>query len=183
MRVLLIRHGHAEHNLAFDTTKNVNVYKSLLYRNSALTVKGIAQCRTAWKPYVDKVYCSPLNRCIQTARIIFGENRRLFLQDGLVETKGPYPCNHRQSLDDIICQNVNVDIDGLDPEYVNSMEHESAGELKVRATAAFRHICKEAAADSLEHIAIVTHHDWIEAILGKSVANASITEVKNPLEI
>ena len=183
MRVFLIRHGHAEHNLAFDTVKQVSVYRSALYRNSALTVKGIAQCSTVWKPYIEKVYCSPLKRCIQTAHIIFGENRRLFLRDDLVETKGPYPCNHRLSLDDIICQNVNVDVDALDPDYVNSMVHETPGGLKARAISSFRSICKEAAADSVEHVAIVTHHDWIEALIGKSVPNASITEVKNPLEV
>jgi broad specificity phosphatase PhoE len=179
MRIFLVRHGHAEHNLAFDLAKNISVYKDPLYRNSSLTEKGVAQCIDAsTKGYnVDKIYCSPLKRCIQTGHLIFGKNRLLFLQDDLIETKGPYPCNHRLPLEEIIYQYGNIVVDDLDPNYINSEKDEGPEELKVRAERSFNRICKDAEFEQLESIAIVTHHDWIEALTGKSVPNASIIEM------
>jgi broad specificity phosphatase PhoE len=184
MKVILIRHGHAEHNLAFDIAKDNSVYRNNLYYNSSLTEKGITQCidasinESTKTSHVNKVYCSPLRRCIQTGHIIFGDNRLLFLEDDLIETKGPYPCNHRLPLEDIVCEYENIVINNLDPHYVNSEKDEGIKALKMRANTSFERICKGAKSENLESIAIVTHHDWIEALTGKSISNASFVELE-----
>ena len=81
MKIYFIRHGHADHNAAFDEQQNTDVYASHKYRHSGLTSKGIGQIEAVKLPEKpQRVYCSPLKRCIQTARIIFGEEEAGALQ-------------------------------------------------------------------------------------------------------
>ena len=103
MKIYFIRHGHAEHNAAYDLSQNKDVYRSFDHKDSHLTEKGIQQIKDVELPVkmprkMDRVYSSPLTRCIQTARILVGEKTILYLHDGLLETQGPYPCNWRPDI-------------------------------------------------------------------------------------
>jgi broad specificity phosphatase PhoE len=178
MRVFLVRHGRAHHNEGFDNV-GPSAYLDIMYRDSKLTETGHRQTMgKAWDIDVQRVYCSPLFRCIQTARNMFGSSRRLYLEDGLLETKGPQPCNLRLSLEELNFRFSNIVTTGLsstDP--VLAAEVEDSYALKTRAEACFKSICDDAKTAGLTSIAIVTHHDWLEALTEKSFKNAEIMEL------
>ena len=173
MKIYFIRHGHADHNAAFDEQQTREVYSSHAYRHSALTTKGIGQIeavKLAQKP--DRVYCSPLKRCIQTARIIFGDDETLYLHDGLLETQGQFPCNWRDWYESFAQSPDNLNIYHLDDAYVPSPVEETMEAVKVRAEACLETIKKEAG--HLDSIAIVTHNDWLESIFGRKFFNGEV---------
>ena len=104
MKLHFIRHGHAEHNAAYEKTQDKSVYRSLDYKDSHLTEKGVQQIKEVELPVypprkMDRVYSSPLTRCIETSRLLVGERNILHLHDGLMETQGPFPCNWRPDID------------------------------------------------------------------------------------
>ena len=100
MKVYFIRHGHAEHNAAFDKFQDKKVYRSFEYKESHLTEKGIKQIKDIQMPVkMDRLYSSPITRCVETSRILVGEDTVLYLHDGLMEIQGPFPCNWRPDLD------------------------------------------------------------------------------------
>ena len=178
MRVYLVRHGRAHHNEGFDNV-GPRAYRDTMYRDSKLTEAGHRQTiGKAWDIHVQRVYCSPLFRCIQTARNMFGSSRRLYLDDGLLETKGPQPCNLRLSLEELNVRFSNIVTTGLSSTNpVMDAEVEDIETLKKRAVACFKSICDDARTAGLTTIAIVTHHDWLEALTQKSFKNAEIMEL------
>ena len=182
MRVFLIRHGHAEHNEGFQKY-GVKAYSDVAYRDSSLTELGHKQTTEAGaylEVSVERVYCSPLRRCIQTARNIFGFERCLYLNDGLSETRGPYPCNDRLEFDEICAQFKNINVSAVSVENINTLEKEDDAALKLRVNACYTAICENAKRAGLDRIAIVTHHDWLEALTGVRFKNAEIIEVSAP---
>ena len=178
MRIYLVRHGRAHHNEGFEKV-GPTAYRDIMYRDSRLVDTGHHQTiGKAWDIDVQRVYCSPLFRCIQTARNMFGSSRRLYLEDGLLETKGPQPCNIRLSLPELRTRFNNITTTGvsaIDPVPQDKVEDTET--LKNRANACFNSICKDAQRAGLTSIAIVTHHDWLEALTEKSFKNAEIVEV------
>lgn len=178
MRIYLIRHGRAYHNEGFDNV-GPSAYRDIVYRDSKLVDTG--HCQTigkAWDIRVERVYCSPLFRCIQTARNMFGSSRRLYLEDGLMETKGPQPCNIRLSLQELRTRFNNITTTGvsvIDPVPQDKVEDTET--LKNRANECFKRMCEDAQRAGLSSIAIVTHHDWLEALTERSFKNAEIMEV------
>ena len=190
MKIYLIRHGHADHNLGFRT-HGEKAYSSTEYYNSALTELGHEQTISVGEKFegripVDRIYCSPLKRCIESARNIFGMKKILYLWDGLVETKGPYPCNHRPPVEEIRASYERVNLENVSPDW-NNLEPledwrdgtEGLIALKKRATRCFEAISAEAQADGLEAIAIVTHCDWIYAIIGTKIKNAEVVAIES----
>ena len=178
MKIYFIRHGHADHNAAFDEQQTTDVYSSHAYRHSALTTKGIGQIEAVELPQKpDRVYCSPLKRCIQTARIIFGSDELLYLNDGLLETQGPFPCNWRDFYETFAESPDNLNIYHLDDTYVPSQVQEEMEDVKRRAELCLETIKKETI--HLDSIAIVTHNDWLESIFGRKFSNGEVF----PLEI
>lgn len=181
MRVYLIRHGNAEHNVGFQKYGEA-AYSDIQYHDAALTELGHTQTIDAGVSIelpIDRVYCSPLRRCIQTARNMFGPYRCLYLDDGLLETRGPYPCNHRLTLGEICAQYKNINVVGVaeQEDDVNRDEHETDAVLKARAVSTYNAICKSAALAGYASIAIVTHHDWLEALTGRRFKNAEVEVV------
>jgi broad specificity phosphatase PhoE len=178
MKIYFIRHGHAEHNAAFDEQQTTDVYSSHAYRHSALTTKGIRQIEAvkfADKP--QRIYCSPLKRCIQTARIIFGNDELLYLHDGLLETQGPFPCNWRDFYETFAQNPDNLNIYHLDDTYVPSQVQEEMEDVKRRAELCLETIKKETV--HLDSIAIVTHNDWLESIFGRKFSNGEVYCLEN----
>ena len=178
MKIYFIRHGHAEHNAAFDEQQTTDVYSSHAYRHSALTTKGIGQIeavKLADKP--QRVYCSPLKRCIQTARIVFGNDELLYLHDGLLETQGPFPCNWRDFYETFAESKDAVNIYHLDDTYVPSQVEEEMEDVKRRAELCLETIKKETV--HLDSIAIVTHNDWLQSIFGRKFSNGEVYCLEN----
>jgi len=123
----------------------------------------------------DRVYCSPLKRCIQTARIIFGSDELLYLHDGLLESQGPFPCNWRDFYDTFAQSTDRFNIYHLDDAYVPSPAEEDMADVKVRAEMCLETIKKESR--HLDSIAIVTHNDWLESMFGRKFFNGEVYQI------
>lgn len=183
MKVYFIRHGHADHNAAYDISQNKNVYRSFDYKDSNLTEKGVQQIKDIELPVkmprkMDRVYSSPLTRCIQTARILVGEKTILHLHDGLMETQGPFPCNWRpdinalqNSLSYYILKDVEKEYKPYTKYYLTNIS-ETHEEIKKRALDTLEQIKKECY--DLDNILIVTHNDWLESLFKRPFKNGEI---------
>ena len=167
MEVVFIRHGHALHNEAFER-EGESAYYSQKYVYSTLTQKGHAQTLGIDMTPVDCVFVSPLVRCIETARNIFGRDRILYLHDGLIETQGHTP-NQRESRD-ALGKYPNVSLKYVKESLVPCTETES--EVHDRALRTIRHILAQSV--GFKRIAIVGHHDWFKVLLKKSFQNAEV---------
>jgi alpha-ribazole phosphatase len=173
MKIFFIRHGYAEHNAAFDEHQTTDVYSSHAYRHSALTTTGIVQIEAVKLPEKpQRVYCSPLKRCIQTARIIFGDDELLYLHDGLIETQGPFPCNWRDFYETFDQSKDAINIYHLSDRYVPSQIEEYMEDVKRRAELCLETIKKETG--HLDSIAIVTHNDWLQGMFGRKFFNGEV---------
>jgi broad specificity phosphatase PhoE len=170
MDVYFIRHGHALHNARFEAIGEA-AYASVEHAYSHLTEKGHIQTLTVCVPHVDAVYCSPLVRCIQSARNIFGD-KMLHLYDGLIETQGEHPCNVRESTDVIQSKYGAVSTIQLKGNGLNVVE--TPAMVKERAEQTLTSILHTAWIHNYNSIAIVTHHDWLQELLGKSLTNAEV---------
>lgn len=178
MRIYFIRHGHAQHNEAFDKTQDRKVYESYDYMYSELTEKGISQIKEIHlEEKIQKVYCSPLKRCYQTARIIFGNSEMLYYYDGLMETQGPYPCNYRENYDSFHRKLDRHQLENISDKYYPSKVHETDEELKKRAFKTLEKIKKDAFEKKLKTICIITHNDWLEAIFERPFINGEVYSV------
>lgn len=176
MEVVFVRHGHAVHNQGFEE-EGESAYYSEKYAYSPLTEKGHIQTLTVNVAPVDCVFVSPLIRCIETARNIFGENRVLFLHDGLIEIQGHTP--NRREEKSALADYPNVNLKYVREYMVSYSESQSA--LQERAIQTIRHILAES--KGFRRIAIVTHHDWLKALLKKSFQNAEVyTTTQSELE-
>ena len=171
MEVVFIRHGRATHNEAF-LLEGESAYFSEKHANAPLTPIGHIQTRSLTVPTVDRVFVSPLYRCIQTARNVFGEYTVLYLHDGLLETQGPHPVNRRQKKDELYIY-APVNLDSASESYVFNVE--SADDVKQRTAKTMKEILERSV--GCKRIAIVTHHDWLFECLGESFTNAGMKVV------
>lgn len=177
MKITFIRHGFAQHNQGF-LDKGESAYSSLEYRGSRLTQLGHKQAREAVVPRVDIVFVSPLTRCIETAREIFGYSEILYLSDGLMETQGPFPCNWREPKALIDVKYINVDTHLLSPSYTLSPDAETKRHLTERAEQTLLYLISNSKKMKAKSIAIVTHNDWLEAIFGRKFENCEVYTIE-----
>lgn len=172
MEVVFIRHGHAVHNQGFEE-EGESAYYSEKYAYSHLTEKGHLQTKNINIEQVDCIFVSPLIRCIQTARNIFGNDTILFLHDGLIETQGHTP-NRRENKSELLkYPNVNL-------KYIKDKTsdiQESNEMVSQRARNTIKHIISEC--KGFRRIAVVTHHDWLYGLLKKSFKNAETFTIKS----
>lgn len=177
MKITFVRHGFADHNQGF-LDEGESAYSSLKYRYSRLTELGHMQAKAADVPDTDIVFVSPLVRCIETARDIFGYLRTLYLSDGLLETQGPYPCNWREpkSLIDIKYSNVNTDL--ISPNYSLMEEKESRMHLHERAEQTLTYLISKSKSLGARSITIVTHNDWLEATFDRKFRNGEVYTIE-----
>ena len=123
MRLLLVRHGVAQHNSAagrFETREETmqNVYLSETFFDCALTSRGSDQAVALFPSFVahhnssSLIFCSPLTRAIQTCLLaITGaggaggggggernseEQHKVILDESLREVTGLHPCDRRR---------------------------------------------------------------------------------------
>jgi broad specificity phosphatase PhoE len=168
MRITFLRHGHAAHNQGNDEHGEV-AYTWEIYRDALLTEKGRRQARAVSLPVKpDRVYSSPLRRCIQTVREFLPE-MRIYLHDGLIERQCDHPCNKRSSIETIADTSHNLDINRLcsNPSHAHEDEHT----VHKRFQSALYEIVKESEAAGAEHILIVTHWDLLRIVFQRKLDN------------
>lgn len=95
-KFIFMRHGEAEHNVAFKTDGEA-AYKNPAFRDAKLTNDGVNQCNETGETLsrgdiakFDAVYTSPLTRCIQTALLVrqWIEYENFNAADELIERRG-----------------------------------------------------------------------------------------------
>lgn len=176
MEIFFVRHGHALHNQGFDRMGE-KAYSSPEFMYSELTNRGHTETRAIRLPTVDAAYVSPLVRCIQTARNAMGYDIPLRLHDGLIESnQAEHPCNVREPKNVIARRYPNVDVSELQ-ELHAPIANESYEALRIRANQTLAQIVHGAWLQGCTRIAIVTHHNWLYALLGKSFRNAEVERV------
>lgn len=184
MKVYFIRHGHAEHNAAFDKHQDKEVYRSMEYKYSKLTEKGVKQMKDVKVPKVDRVYSSPVLRCIETTRIIVGDEPIVYLHDGLMEIQGPFPCNWRPDYDSLsrsfgryVLKDIALKYEPYTTYYIPNIS-ESWEELRSRALSTLKTILEEC--KNMNSIMIVTHNDWLESVFKRPFSNGEVYCVDYP---
>lgn len=167
MRITFLRHGHAQHNEAHEIHGDV-VYTWNIFHDALLTDKGREQARgVSFSHIPDRVYSSPLRRCIQTARGACPD-ALIHVHDGLLERQCDHPCNRKSNLSTIIQVSYNLNVSHVS-DALSHIENESDDELRSRARQTVYEILCESA--GLSHVLIVTHWDYLRMLFGKEFAN------------
>lgn len=182
MKIYFIRHGHSDHNAGFDKLQDKKVYRSLDYKESHLTQKGIEQIKTIQLPKMDRIYSSPIIRCIETTRILVGDEPIIHLHDGLMETQGPFPCNWRPDYDSLsrslgryILKDVSVKYEPYVRYYISNIS-ETEEEIKDRVSKAVNQIKNEC--KLMNNVLVVSHNDALEAFFGRPFSNGEVYVVE-----
>jgi len=145
-------------------------YKNWEWLDARLTPLGESQAR-ALRPTmaahrVDVVLTSPLSRTIQTALLAIPEGPPFVVEDGCRERIGTHPCDKRRSRAELRADFPRIVLDGLaaeeDDKWTEAREPEH--ELNMRAG----RFCATLAARPEEAIAVVTHNDFLTALLFSS---------------
>lgn len=178
-KFIFLRHGEAEHNVAFHVEGNT-VFSKLEYKDAPLTEKGIKQARDAAELLstltILDIWCSPLTRCMQTMEEVFEENdvNDIYLHDNLMERQGGgYVCNERKSKAEIkekfpILKNEYIaDL----PAYWSTFENSYALRQRMfMLVMLLADLYKDEPETS--HVLLVGHCDAIQTLIGKSLKNA-----------
>ena len=185
-----MRHGEAEHNVAFYTEGDA-AFSNEKYRDAPLTEKGKQQAHdlgVALSPLnILDIWSSPLTRCIQTTQELYEEINcnGLYLHDTLLERQGGrHVCNIRKSKQELQTS-FPIFNSSLIPEYGPLwVEHESNHVVSQRMIMfllylqeVYKNISetekeKEKEKEKDIYICIVSHNNAIQCVTGKSLANA-----------
>jgi alpha-ribazole phosphatase len=156
MEIILIRHGLTQANQKKQYIGSTDV---------PLCEAGIEQLerdrRGGCYPPVERVYSSPMTRCVQTAKMIYPGNQ-LLIRDGLRETNfGDFEGKTYEELKE---HPVYQDFlkSGGETAFPNG---ESRSEMSERVCAAFCSIVEELMETDCCHAAVITHGGVIMALL------------------
>ena len=147
-RLTIIRHGHTEGN---EIGRYIGTTDIPLSKNGIEELEKIAA--EYEYPYVEKVYSSPLLRCIQTARILFPDTELVTL-DGIKELDfGQF---ENKSVDELI------DLEEYKEWLKGGLDNRAHGgetirEMIGRTVAAFNDILEDMMAMEIFDAAVVTH--------------------------
>lgn len=171
MKIYLIRHGFAYHNLGAKLFGEV-AYNLEDYKDAKLTPVGIEQAILAGKNLKDvkftKLYCSPLIRCIETMSNVLNQNDNFLnhkitinLDDRIMEPQGFHICNKRKEKNDLIeyLKNFSKDFDlkNVSEEYKFNFETKQMTQNKITN---FIDFIKQTNDDN-DTILVSTHYDWL----------------------
>jgi len=173
MKVCFLRHAQATHNAA-AAAHGESEYESWEYKDALLTPLGHTQVSNVILPFVpDRIYSSPLRRCIQTARALTDTKTIIYLYDGLIERQGHHPCNLRSHKSGIIEFDTFTNTDNIEITYNHVFSHrETDAEVYARASASLSDIYADAARAGATQILIVTHWDVLKVLFNADVKNA-----------
>jgi probable phosphoglycerate mutase len=188
MKIFLIRHGYAKHNYGYEKFGE-KIFYDPAYFDPELMPKGHQQSTEAGKRLVNinfnKIYCSPLKRCIQTldnllstSKVITdtvfrtSKNEFIILDDRLMEPQGRQISNKRHEKVEIqkyVSQfNKMFDLTNVSLNYEFNIENTIAIKIK-----SFISDIKNIHNND-DTILIVTHHDWLKnffkIFIGKEVS-------------
>lgn len=147
-RLTIIRHGHTEGN---ENGRYIGTTDIPLSKNGIAELEKIVA--EYEYPYVEKVYSSPLLRCIQTARILFPDTELVTL-DGIKELDlGQF---ENKSVDELI------DLEEYKEWLKGGLDNRAHGgetirEMIGRTVAAFNDILEDMMAMEIFDAAVVTH--------------------------
>ena len=178
-KFIFVRHGEAEHNVAFHEVGNA-AFTDPKYKDARLTEEGHKQARATGEALQNlkilDLWCSPLTRCIQTAEEIFEANdiTNLVLHDSLLERQCfSQPCNERRSRGELRKEFPMFKRDYLSEmtAYFFKPEPPFAIHQRMMAFALWlAHHYKDAPPDS--HLVLVSHGHAIGYLTGKTLKNA-----------
>ncbi len=178
-KFIFIRHGEAEHNVAFHRDGE-SAFESALYKDAPLTQKGKEQVQESAKKLMHlnilDIWSSPLTRCIQTTNELFEELNvnTLYLHDNLLERQGGnHVCNERKSKTNLQETYSYYDFNFLPelPHFWIKRENEISLHTRMLSFVLLLNtLYKNRNEDS--YILIVAHNDCISSLLGKGLQNA-----------
>jgi len=162
-----LRHAAGQHNAAVAATGDEAEYCNWAWLDSRLTEVGRGQA-AAVRPRLEGtplevVFVSPLSRTIQTAQLAIPGSPPYVCDDRIRERNGTHPCDKRRSRTELAADFPAVDFSALTTEH-----DESWSEVREPWEALIAR-SEDFAASLLErpetHIAVVTHNDWLQALL------------------
>lgn len=184
---IFIRHGQAEHNVAAEQYGN-SAYSDPYYRDAKLTDLGHKQTLEVGKEIIKiadrrplHIFSSPLTRCIQTAENILQNGAKplvLQLHDSLLERlHAGHQCNERKTPLEIqqAFPRWNTSLLPTFPPHWSPIG-ESYESVRIRMTS-FVEYLKKIYKGSHTIVVIVSHHDALESLLQKRLANAEFVEM------
>lgn len=156
--VIFVRHGQAEHNVAFDEYGEEAYYDDK-YTYSSLTTIGKEQAlelRTKLKEIdFDFVLTSPLDRCIQTTNILFPNLNNIVSNDLVRENDYNHPCNGRRLKSELekLYKRIKFDINEYDVKFLKKVD-----DVKDRIDELDIYLEK----NNFKTICIISHHSFIK---------------------
>lgn len=180
-KFIFIRHGEADHNVAFrENNRDESVFLDEKYRDAPLTSKGIQEAKTTGIKLSERkildIWSSPLTRCIQTAEEIFEETgaQDMYLHDSLLERLGGgHYCNERKSKQELKTKYNYINVKHL-PEFGPlwiERENQTALFHRMLSFVLLLSSLYEKVPETLD-ICIVSHKDAIVTLTGKELQNA-----------
>lgn len=181
MKLIFIRHGEAEHNVA-AALQGDSAQEDPRQQDAPLTEKGkdqVCQSRDEM-PDVDVIFTSPLLRTLQTASIMrqrFG--CEVIVSDFLTERRGlGHRCNDRADIESLQKMFTSFHFAMTDPPtHDSTSEVESDADLEQRMESIVN-IAR--CMTDCSSIAFVSHHETLKAQLGESLKNAEWRQFDRP---
>jgi broad specificity phosphatase PhoE len=178
-KLIFIRHGEAEHNVAFHRDGE-SAFENPLYKDAHLTQKGKEQVQASAKKLFDlkilDIWSSPLTRCIQTSDELFEELNvnNLYLHDNLLERQGGnHVCNYRKEKEELKKDHRHYNFNFLPELPCFWIERENQTSLYMRMLSfvlLLASLYKDRKEDT--YLLIVAHNDCISSLTGTSLQNA-----------
>lgn len=157
MELILVRHGITQGNLE---RRFIGVTDQPLCPEGA----ALACQRSLELPQVDRVYCSPLMRCQQTALLLWPWAERTVISELRETDFGPFEGkNHEELKDDPLYQDWLAY--PMDPSAVPGVEH--AVECGLRASKALEQLVADAKRHHYKRIGVVSHGGTMMGILAR----------------
>jgi len=154
------------HNLAVSSSGSEEEYKSEKWADARLTATGIGQAERLQPTFVgtpvEVCLVSPLSRTIQTALHGIPTAPRFVATELVRERNGTHPCDRRRTRAELAADFPLVDFSLLESEADTlwTPEREPLPDLASRARAFLDFV----SARPETHIAVVTHHDFLESL-------------------
>ena len=183
MKIYLIRHGFAFHNLGAILFGD-GAYNLEEYKDAKLTPVGVDQAIQAGKKISDvkftKLYSSSSTRCIETISNVLNQNENFLkkktiinLDDRLMEPQGYHICNKRKEKIELIEYLKNYskqfNLENVAEKYTFEYETRQMSQTRIDS---FINYLKDTN-DKNDTILIATHYDWLynffEMVTGKPI--------------
>ena len=156
MRITLLRHGKTQGNIDMAYIGQTD---------QPVCDIGLEEIKNMIDKYLDTdmVFCSPLKRCLQTAKLIYGNYTPIIKTDLQEGSFGDFEGKTYEDLKDNLDYRKSIESGGVIP-FPNA---EDLGEFKKRCQNECFNIVEEASLQNAKHITIVCHGGTIMSILSK----------------